>query len=136
MEPEIVYLIICDDVVADPQNLHRLNLRGVVARLWSTARPPFPVTRPEICVFVLLTGGQGPTEIAVRIVQDAGGGAIFRTGIRRLHFRGQPSDVTGATFRLRRCTFPAAGLYWVEFLASRQVIGRQRLWILPRGAVP
>jgi hypothetical protein len=136
MEPDIVYLIACDDVEIDPVNLHRINLRGLIGRLLSNATPPFPVTRPEFCVFVMFIGGSGPIEIAVRIVSDATGQSIFRTGVRRIRFTGKPNDVTGATFRIRGCMFPAAGLYWIECLAGPNVIGRQRLWALPARRVP
>src|SRR5438045_2436595 len=122
MEPEIVYLIACDDVRVDPLNLHRISLHGLMARLQSRSNPAFPVTRPEFCVFAMFTGGQGPVEIAVRIVGDVTGQSIFRTVPRRIRFTGKPNDVTGATFRIRSCTFPAAGLYWIECLAGQTVI--------------
>ncbi len=136
MEPEVVYLIVCDDVQTDPLNLHRINIRGLMTRLWSTSDPPFPITRPEFCVFVMFNGAQGPVSIAVRVIDDATGQPVYRTAARRIRFAGQPSDLTGATFRIRHCKFPAAGLYWIECLAAQKVIGRQRLWVLPRRAVP
>ncbi len=136
MEPELLYLVACDEVEIDPTNFHRVNLRGVMARSWSTARPPFPVTRPEFCIFAMFTGGQGPVDIAVRIVNDVSGRSIFRTHPRRIRFAGRVDDVTGVTFRIRSCKFPAAGLYWIECVAAQQVIGRQRLWVLARGNAP
>jgi hypothetical protein len=136
MEPELVYLIACQDVQLDPVNLHRINLRGLMARLWSNATPPFPSTSREFCVFTMFVGGQGPIDIVIRIVSEATGATIFRTAVRRFRFLGGPSDLTGATFRIRGCTFPAAGLYWIECLAGQNVIGRQRLWASPRGTVP
>ena len=136
MEPEIIYLIACDNVATDPLNLHRINLHGLMARLWSTSVPPFPVLRPEFCVFAMFTGGQGAIDIAIRVVNDLSGQTVYRTGAHRIRFAGQRDDVTGATFRIRGCKFPAAGLYWIECLAARSVIGRQRLWVLPRRNMP
>lgn len=136
MEPEIVYLIACDDVETDPHNLHRVNVRGVMARLWSRVVPPFPVIRPEFCVFAMFTGGSGPVDVAIRIVNDASGQTIYRTAARRIRFSGQRGDVSGATFRIRRCMFPTSGLYWIECVAAQNVIGRQRLWLLPKVITP
>lgn len=136
MEPEVVYLIVCDDVQLDPLNLQRINVRGVMARLWSAVNPPFPVRRPEFCVLVMFMGGQGPIVVTIRIKCDATGQTVFRTTPRRCNFTGLADEVTGATFRIRGCTFPTSGLYWIECLAGQNVIGRQRLWVLPRRTVP
>jgi len=132
MEPEIIHLIVCDDVEVDPRNVHRINLLGLITRMWSIADPPFPIVRPEFCIFAMFTGGKGPVEVAIRIVSEVTRQSIFRSNVRRIRFAGQPSDVTGATFRIRGCRFPVAGLYWIECLSAQNVIGRQRLWVLPR----
>src|SRR6267154_542382 len=98
MDPEVVYLIVCDAVEADPLNFHRLPIRGLLTRIWSDAKPPFPITRPEFCVFVMFAAGQADVRVALRVVTGATGHNIFRTVPRRFRFTGQRSDLTAATF--------------------------------------
>ena len=136
MEPEIVYLIACDDVTMDPQNLHRITPHGLLIRMWATGDPPFPLTRPDFCVLAIFHGGQGTFDVSVRVIYSPTGHIVIRTPAHRIRFAGSPGGVSGARFRLRGCTFPAAGLYWVECLAGATIIGRQRLWILDRRATP
>jgi hypothetical protein len=128
MEPEVRYLIVCDQVHIDPQNLQRIDVLGLMTTLRSTASPPFPLVR--LCILVLLTAGAaaGQTgDLSVRIVQESTGRLVFRSGPRRIRFVNDPEDTSGAVFRVQNCSFPAAGLYWVECLFSGTVLARQRL---------
>jgi hypothetical protein len=127
MWPVVQYLILCDDVQTDPNNLLRVNLFGLITTIRSTATPPFPVVRPMFCALVVLAGCQGVGELSLRIVQNTNGRIIFRTQPRRLRFTGSAQDAVGVTFRIRNCTFPDAGLYWVEVIYTGVVIGRRAL---------
>ena len=127
MGPEVQYLILCDDVQADPNQLLRVNVLGLMSRMRSTAAPPFPFQRPTFCVLVILTGCQGTGELSVRIIHRETGQVIFGNVPRPVRFAGSPEDTVGFVFRVRDCSFPTAGLYWVELLFSGAVIARQRL---------
>ena len=127
MEPEVRYLLICDEVQTDPQNLLRLNVLGLITHLRSTASPPFPLVRPLFSVLVIMTGCSGIGDLSCRIVQAGTGRVIFRNQPRRVRFANEPADAVGITFRIRNCTFPAEGLYWVELIFSGTVIARQPL---------
>jgi hypothetical protein len=127
MEPEIRYLLLCDDVRADSKNYHRIDVLGLITSIRSTATPPFPVARPVLCTLVMLTGGPGTGVLTLRIVHEATGRIIFRSSPRQVRFVGDPAAIRGAVFRVRNCSFPAAGLYWVEVLFADLVIGRQKL---------
>lgn len=130
MEPEIVCLIPCDGITADPSNIHRLTAHGLVIRLRATGNPQFPFRRPRMDVLAVLAGGMGVHTITVRVVADRTGHVILQTTPRRFRFAGGAADVSGAVFHILGCTFPAAGVYWVECLAGATVIGRQRFWVL------
>jgi hypothetical protein len=137
MEPEIVYLIVCDDVVMVPANFHRLDIKGLLVRLWSSAGPlRFPLIQPEMNVMAIFLGGQGLRNISIRIVCDSTGQAVFQTRRRQIRFVGPADGISGSRFRIQRCSFPTVGLYWVECLDDNNVIGRQRLWVLNRGITP
>ena len=133
MEPEVRYLILCDDVQADPQNLLRINVLGLITHIRATGDPPFPVRRPEFSILVILTGCQGRGELSYRIVQSDRRTVIFRSEPRTVQFAGSPEDAVGMRFRVRNCTFPAAGLYWVDLIFAGAVVARQCLTLTTEG---
>ncbi len=125
MEPQVRYLILCDEVRSDPINLLRVDVLGLLTRLRSTATPPFPLVRPLFCVLVILTGCQGVGELSLRIVHAATGRVVFRNQPRRVQVAVDAEDAVGITFRVRNCSFPVEGVYWVELIFSGVVIARQ-----------
>jgi len=130
MEPEVRYLIVCDDVHIDPANLQRIDVLGLMATLRSTASPPFPVLRPVLSIVVLLTAGDAAGQIgdlSVRIIHGTTGRLVFSSRPRRIRFVHDPEATSGAVFRAQNCSFPSAGLYWVECLFSGTVLARNRL---------
>lgn len=127
MQPDVLYLILCDDVQTDPNNYHRLNVFGLVASVQSTAHPPFPVVRPLLCALVILTGGKGTDELILQVFHERTGRVVFRSSPRQVRFVGDPEAVLGVVFRIRDCCFPAAGLYWVQLAYGGLVIARQKL---------
>ena len=129
MEPEVRYLILCDEVEVAPANFHRLNVRGLLTHIRSRNRLGFPVLCSHFCVLLLLVECQGQGEIALRIVQGGTGSVIYRNQPRLVRFAGAPKDVVPIAFHLRNCSFPSAGVYWVECLYSGTVIGRQPLTV-------
>jgi hypothetical protein len=120
-------LILCDDVQADPINLLRLNVLGLMTHIRSTRIPPFPVVRPRFCVLVLLTGCEGAAELSLRIVQSETGRIVFRNQPRRMQFVNAPRDADGIKFYVNNCAFPAEGLFWVELIIEGAVAARQAL---------
>ena len=56
---------------------------------------------------------------------------VFRNQPRRIRFSGALGDAVGILFRIRNCSFPAPGLYWVECVFSGTVIAHQCLGLTP-----
>jgi hypothetical protein len=116
-----------------PRRLHMAGAReqvgedvlGLITTIRSTADPPFPVVRPLLCALVILTGDQGNGEPHLRIFHDPTGRVIFRSSLRQVRFVGTPEAVLGIVFRNRNCSFPMAGLSWVEAVFAGSVISRQ-----------
>jgi len=129
MEPDILYLIVCDDVRADPNNYHRLNIFGLLISLRSQGEPAFPLVRPSFSALVILTNGQGGGELRVQVVHEQTGQVIFSTRPRQVRFIGDPTAVLGMRFQIQNCSFPAAGLNWVEVAYDGSIIARQRLFL-------
>jgi hypothetical protein len=67
--PEVLYLILCDEILVDPDNYLRVDVRGLMTKIRSTAAPPFPVVRPRFCVHLVLTNCSESGELSLRIVQ-------------------------------------------------------------------
>ncbi len=129
MEPEVRHFLLCDDVRTDPNNYHRLDVIGLITSIRSHAEPPFPLVRPLLCALVLLTGGTGTGDLLLRVFHDPSKRVVFRSRPRQVRFAGDPEAVLGIVFRVRDCSFPAAGLYWVEAVFAGSVIARQKLFL-------
>jgi len=127
MEIEVRHLLLCDEVRTDPNNYQRIDVLGLMTSIRSTAVPPLPVVRPVLCALVLLTGGPGSGTLLLRIVHEQTGRIIFRSLPRSVRFVGDAEAVRGAVFRVRDCSLPMAGLYWVEVIFADAIIARQKV---------
>jgi hypothetical protein len=65
--------------------------------------------------------------LVLRIVEERSASTVFRTRPRQVRFVGDPASIGGLVIRIQNCSFPAAGLYWIEVLFAGSVIARQRL---------
>src|SRR5688572_22470741 len=115
---EVRHFFLCDDVRPDPKNLHRLDIRGLIVKIRSSARPPFPLSGQTFSVLSIMTHGHGSGKLQPRISDESSGTVIFRSVPRQVRFVGDPQAVLGIVFRVRNCTFPRTGLYWVELVYS------------------
>jgi hypothetical protein len=129
MEPDIFYLILCNRVETDPANYHRCNVFGLITSIRSAVAPAFPVVQPDLVALAIWIGGHGTGELVLRIIEDRSATTVFRTRPRQVRFVGDVAAVGGVVFRIRNCSFPAEGLYWVEVAFAGSVIGRQRLFL-------
>jgi hypothetical protein len=127
MEPEVRYFLLCDQVRTDPNNFHRIDALGLITSIRSTATPPFPVVRPILCALIAMEAGPGAGELALRIMHEKTGRIIFRSLPRQVRFVGDAQAVRAAVFRIRGCSFPMSGVYWIEAIFAGSVIARQKL---------
>ena len=127
--PDVLHLIPCREVQTDMSNYHRCNVLGLTTSIRSTAAPPFPVVQRQLLVLLVWTGGDGIGDLILRIMSDGSSAPVFRTRPRKVRFAGDTTAVGGVVFRVQNCSFPTAGLYWVEILFGGEVIGRQRLFL-------
>jgi Family of unknown function (DUF6941) len=125
--PLVRSLIVCEDIIADPNNRKRVSLMNVVDSIRSMKQPPYPVRQRQLCAFIQLTGCRGPGEFRVEIREADTDEVTFATKTFRGSFPNNPLAVHGLRFRLRGCKFPRPGLYWLEFFFDNQVLGQQPL---------
>lgn len=125
--PVVRYLIVCDDVVIDPANNHRVSIIGLIGKLRSAEVPPFPILQRELCIFAQLTGCRGPAQGRIEIRNADTNDLVFRTKSHTMQFTNDPLDIQGVTFRIHGCLFQEAGLYWVHFWYNEEAIAQQPL---------
>src|SRR5438132_4635895 len=90
MTPDVLYLILCNDIQTDSKNYHRCNVLGLITSIRSAAAPPFPVEHPRMIALVVWTGGEGTGELALRIIEDRSGDTVYRTHPRQVQFVATP----------------------------------------------
>ncbi len=127
MHPTIRYLIACEDVQVDPNNPRRVTLVGLLSAIHSLESPPFPVLIRELCVFLQLTECRGSADGRIEILHADSGQVLFRTRTRTIPFGSDPLELYAASFRIRNCPFPEAGLYWIQFWYNEEMIAQQPL---------
>ena len=113
--PIVQSMILCDGVARqDGTSAVKVNLQGVTHAIRAKPGESFPITHPELCVYVVLTGGVGVGKVDV-VVRDADTEEVVLA--TPPHDFTHPTDrhtVSALAFRLRRCVFRRPGLYWVE----------------------
>lgn len=127
LKPSVRYLIVCEDVVVDPDKPRHISLVGLISNIRSLEEPPFPLVHHEFCVFVQMTECRGHGEARIEIQHADSGTVTFRTRTRTIPPAVDPLEVVGLCFRIRYCPFPLSGLYWVQFWYNDEAIAQQPL---------
>jgi hypothetical protein len=126
--PNVRYMILCDEALADPEWRGRLRVNGLIPELrWppgSTA--PFHLER--LTVVLVLAGGRGSGQGWVDCIDDETGTPISGSGKKPIEFTDKdPMDPFCGRIALRDCYFPRPGWYRVRFLLDDQIISQQML---------
>ncbi len=125
--PVVRCLIPCEDIRVEPTDARKVSLVNLIHAIRSQASPPYPVTQPELCVFVQLTGCRGSGEVAIQIVHADSGRVISSSPTRTAQLSTDPLAVVGLSFRMRACSFPEAGLYYIRFCYNDTPLAEQPL---------
>ncbi len=125
--PVVRHMIVCEDIPTDPANPRRVTLVNLLSSIRSQSQPPFPFRCPKLCVYIQRTECRGVAEVRLQIEQADTQTITFRTPPRKASFGNDPLKVFRMTFRHRDCTFPSAGLYWVQLCYNDSVICEEPL---------
>jgi hypothetical protein len=125
IRPVVRCLLVCEDIVLDPANSRKVTLVGLTHAI--RALEGFPLCQAELCVLVQLADARGTGHMRIEITEADTGRVVFRTRTRNTSFGNDPLEVVGVRFRIRNCTFPAAGLYWVQFWYNDELLEQQPL---------
>ena len=122
--PVVRYLIVCEDI---PAHTNRVSLLNLLGTLRSGSQPPFPFRCPKFCVHARLTECRGVGEVRLKIEEEDTQTVIHQSASQRYNFGNDPLKVFHASFRLRDCVFPAAGLYSVQLCYNDIVVFQEPL---------
>ena len=128
MDPQIIHLILCDNVRIDRSNYHRLDVRGLQVRLRARQTPP---VKQEFCILLVLAGFRGSGLIWFRVVDQATDARVAESVRWPVTYPRDPEQVLSLVFRLRECSLPRYGRYRVEFWDGDQLVGMQPFWLMP-----
>jgi hypothetical protein len=127
MNPIVRYMIVCEDWGTDPANTNRINVYGLLSNVYSHEDPPYPLLVEELCVLVLLTETRGSGEAQIICVREETGQRTFATSPRPCAFSNDPLAIIGVPFRIRDCTFPAPGVYLIQFWYNDEMLEQRPL---------
>jgi uncharacterized protein DUF6941 len=122
--PLVRHLIVCEDI---PAHTHRISLINLFRTIRSWSQPPFPFCYPRFFVYAQLTECRGVGEVRLEIEEEDTQTIIYQSASRRHNFGNDPLKVFDASFRIRDCVFPAAGLYLVQLCYNDIVIFQEPL---------
>lgn len=123
--PIVRYLIVCDDVVKDPNRPKRVTIVGLISAIRVVSDPPFPLLYRELVVFSQLTEVRAAGEIRVDVVRLDDDQLLSRTRAQAVNVGNDPLAIHGLVFRIRDVVFPAPGLHAVRLWYNDQQIAEQ-----------
>ncbi len=128
--PHVRYLIVCDEVLPDPQRPGKLMIVGLVSLVAWPAGATAPVRLERLVVLLILTDGRGSGMGRIVCRNEETGAATFGSAATRISFEGKdPSGHYAVVFRLLDCPFPAPGVYAVQFLFDEALVQEQLITV-------
>jgi hypothetical protein len=124
--PRARYLIVCDEVLTDPQRPGKLIIVGLASLVvWPTGATT-PLRLEKLVVLLILTDGRGAGMGRIVCRNEETGAPVFGSPPTRISFEGKdPSGHHAVTFKLLDCRFPAPGVYVVQFLFDDALVQEQ-----------
>ena len=129
LKPVLKGVYVCDDVVGNP-----VGGKPMIVNLWNAIRVPrgesIPYTLKKLCVFAWLRGGRGRVTFRVEVVSSETGFRIGQARFFGYEFT-NPNATLYGRFMLEDVTFPAPGIYTVEFFCDGEFLDDQPIQVLP-----
>jgi hypothetical protein len=125
--PIVRYLIVCDDILTDPQRPGKPTLVGLICLLAPQVDPPYPFTLNRMSVFVVLTEGRDSGTCELMLVFEETGEVVWKTRSLPLTFGPDPVALRGVIFRDHNVLFPSRGVYAVQFWYNDHLLAQQTI---------
>ena len=120
--PDVLSMIVCDQIITD-----RLTGKQSLIGMFSVVHAVgFPVTHPQVCVYVALTEGYGKTEFLIRIVDANDDRPPIVEGKGVVNFK-DPRSIANLALQFHGLRFPEPGSYRVQLYSDGELLREARL---------
>lgn len=123
--PDVLSLIVCDQIITD-------RLTGKQSLIGMFSRVPalrFPVSHPQLCVYVVLTEGHGKTGFVIRIVDADDARPPIVEGRGSVEFK-DPRAIANLALQFHGLQFPEPGQYRVQLWSQDELLREVRLELM------
>lgn len=126
--PTVQYMILCDDVLSDPQRPRKLMIVGLTTLVKWPEGETKPMMLEKLVASLILLDGHGEGKAKLVCVNDETGMPVWSTPETTVSFVGKnPSLPHAAKLTVLDCRFPTPGIYIVQFHLDGAVLARQTL---------
>jgi hypothetical protein len=123
--PRVQAMVLCDGIKESAQEYGVFHLQGVRSDIQVRS---FPYTHSRLGVFLQMSGHKGTASCHVEINHAATDDVVFRTTPHVVEFE-EPMVIVPVVFRLRNCSFPTPGVYYVQMFGEAKLIGERPLHV-------
>jgi hypothetical protein len=128
--PHARYMIVCDEVLTDPQRPGKLMIVGLTSLVDWPADGATPLQLEKLVVLLILTDGRGVGTGQIICRNEISGQPVFGSPPARISFEGKgPIGHYAVTFKLLDCRFQEPGAYVVQFLFNGTLVQEQPLTV-------
>jgi hypothetical protein len=125
--PFVRHMLLCDDADRDPKDPGKVNIFGLLTAVSRQGVDlAFPV-KHSFTVYLVLTGGRGEGEMQIVATLADSGAGIYESPRYSIRFDNDPLKTKGVIVYVHTCSFPQAGLYWVEFWYNGKMLAHEAL---------
>jgi hypothetical protein len=125
IHPDVLAMVVCDQILTD-QVTRKQSLIGVFSTIHGFR---FPLTQPQLCVHLSLTGGRGKTPIVIRIVDSDEARPPIIEGKATVEFK-NPRAIANLALQFHGLTFPQPGEYRVQLYSKDELLREIRMVLL------
>jgi len=124
--PEVLAMVVCDQIITDRMT-GKQSLIGMFSKVHA---PGFPVSHPQLSVFVALTDGNGEVELRIRLVDSNDDRPPIVEGKGKVRFA-DPRAIANLALAFHGLTFPKPGEYRVQLYCDDELLREARLAVIP-----
>src|SRR5437867_1353639 len=121
--PRVHAIVLCDRIEDVPDEEDVFNLLGVRTRIYADS---FPYTHLRLYVYLQLTGHVGSADGSITVLHPRTDQELFNSPLPTIQFRG-PLVLLPLYARIRNCTFPEPGIYFVQVVFDGKLLGERLL---------
>ena len=115
--PVVKSMVLCEDALPGPAGTGNVHLMNVFSNIRPRSEPAFPYHLAQLCVFLQLTDVEGQAPGHILGYHPDSGRIVLSSTRHPIQFRDR-LQVKWVVFRLKDCSFPEGGVYWMSFIST------------------